>query len=75
MTMITLYVVYRLHDRKICVLGLCALMATSADRSSAITAVSEQILPSCVLLFSGLQRAYASTLPCTIVFLSSIQQS
>ncbi|KAK2188208.1 hypothetical protein NP493_140g03054 [Ridgeia piscesae] len=48
-----------LHDRKICVLGLCALMATSADRSPAITAVSEQILPSCVLLFSGLQRAYA----------------
>ncbi|XP_064634569.1 importin-7-like [Lineus longissimus] len=49
-----------LHDRKVCVLGLCALMSTPSNRPAAINAVVQQIVPSALMLFSGLKRAYAS---------------
>ncbi|CAG7729688.1 unnamed protein product [Allacma fusca] len=48
-----------LHDRKICVLGLCALLQ-SPNRPSALQECSKEILPSLILLFDGLKRAYAS---------------
>jgi hypothetical protein len=48
-----------LHDRKICVLGLCALLQ-SQNRPSALQECSKEILPSLILLFDGLKRAYAA---------------
>ncbi|XP_013398069.1 importin-7 [Lingula anatina] len=49
-----------LHDRKISVLGLCTLMDTPSTRPAAINENASQILPSALLLFAGLKRAYAS---------------
>lgn len=47
-----------LHDRKMCILGLCALMDLD-HRPQAINQVAGQLLPAAILLFSGLKRAYA----------------
>uniref|UniRef100_A0A3Q2P367 Importin 7 n=1 Tax=Fundulus heteroclitus TaxID=8078 RepID=A0A3Q2P367_FUNHE len=47
-----------LHDRKMCILGLCALIDL-ANRPLAVNQVGGQILPAAILLFSGLKRAYA----------------
>ncbi|XP_051996919.1 importin-7-like isoform X1 [Xyrauchen texanus] len=47
-----------LHDRKMCVLGLCALMDLE-QRPQAINQVAGQLLPAIILLFNGLKRAYA----------------
>ncbi|XP_074661019.1 importin-7-like [Tubulanus polymorphus] len=48
-----------LHDRKIAVLGLCALMSTN-NRPQAVNDISAKILPSALMLFSGLKKAYES---------------
>jgi len=45
-----------LHDRKLCVLGLCQLM-TMPDLPD-IVEYAPKILPSLVMLFDGLKRAY-----------------
>ncbi|KAJ0069962.1 hypothetical protein NL108_017662, partial [Boleophthalmus pectinirostris] len=50
-----------LHDRKLCILGLCVLMELPS-RPSALEAVVAQILPSVLLLFLGLKHLYASRL-------------
>uniref|UniRef100_A0A8D3DP20 Importin 7 n=1 Tax=Scophthalmus maximus TaxID=52904 RepID=A0A8D3DP20_SCOMX len=47
-----------LHDRKMCILGLCALIDLE-HRPQAINQVAGQLLPAAILLFSGLKRAYA----------------
>uniref|UniRef100_A0A8C5PDX5 Importin N-terminal domain-containing protein n=1 Tax=Leptobrachium leishanense TaxID=445787 RepID=A0A8C5PDX5_9ANUR len=47
-----------LHDRKICVLGLCALIDLE-QRPQVLSLISSQIMPAFLLLFSGLKRAYA----------------
>merc|ERR1719187_1501954 len=47
-----------LHDRKICVLGLCHLM--QMPKQPAIAQHAQQLVPSCLLLFDGLKRAYAA---------------
>ena len=47
-----------LHDRKVCILGLCALLQ-SPNRPQALQECSKEILPSLILLFDGLKRAYA----------------
>jgi hypothetical protein len=47
-----------LHDRKVCILGLCALLQ-SQNRPAAIEECSKEIMPSLILLFDGLKRAYA----------------
>ena len=49
-----------LHDRKICVLGLCCLIDTpgGATRPASIGAVSGEILPAAIMIFNGLKRAY-----------------
>ncbi|XP_071104621.1 importin-7-like [Haliotis cracherodii] len=49
-----------LHDRKICVLGLCSVLNMPTNRPAEITAVAPQIVPAALLLFQGLKRAYAS---------------
>ncbi|XP_005989743.1 importin-7 isoform X2 [Latimeria chalumnae] len=47
-----------LHDRKICVLGLCAVIDLE-QRPQIVHQVSGQILPAFLLLFNGLKRAYS----------------
>ncbi|CAN0425651.1 LOW QUALITY PROTEIN: importin-7-like [Lethenteron reissneri] len=47
-----------IHDRKICILGLCALMELQ-QRPEAVGSVAAQIVPSLILLFQGIKRSYA----------------
>ncbi|KAK2154166.1 hypothetical protein LSH36_275g06021 [Paralvinella palmiformis] len=47
-----------LHDRKICVLGLCMLLDTTGNRPQEITSIAGDIIPACIMLFDGLKRAY-----------------
>ena len=54
------FVTYRLHDRKIAVLGLCTLIDTPSTRPQAINGISAEIIPALIMLFTGLKRAYAS---------------
>ncbi|KAF6031490.1 IPO7 [Bugula neritina] len=49
-----------LHDRKMCVLGLCCLMNTPHSRPEIVTQVANQILPAALLIFRGLKKAYQS---------------
>ncbi|CAH8535331.1 unnamed protein product [Schistosoma rodhaini] len=50
-----------LHDRRLCVLGLCLIISLPADkRTEAIVTLSEKYIPSLLLLFSGLKKAYAT---------------
>ncbi|XP_063632992.1 importin-7 [Cydia splendana] len=46
-----------LHDRKLCVLGICTLLEMGPCRPP-LEAVLPNILPSCLVLFDGLKRAY-----------------
>lgn len=47
-----------LHDRKMCILGLCALIDLE-HRPQVLNQVAGQLLPAAILLFNGLKRAYA----------------
>lgn len=50
-----------LHDRKMCVLGLCTLMALDNNRRpAALQEKASQLVPSIILLFEGLKEAYKS---------------
>lgn len=49
-----------LHDRKLCVLGLCTLINTPHNRPGVIVEIAQQIVPSMIMLFEGLKRAYAN---------------
>lgn len=49
-----------LHDRKLCVLGLCTLISMGPARPQAVNECAQQIIPSLILLFDGLKRAYAA---------------
>ncbi|XP_063372899.1 importin-7 [Cydia amplana] len=46
-----------LHDRKLCVLGICTLLEMGPCRPP-LEAVVPNMLPSCLVLFDGLKRAY-----------------
>lgn len=48
-----------LHDRKMCVLGLCTLVSSPIYRSKVKNEVIQKIIPSLLVLFDGLKRAYA----------------
>nr|CAI5832904.1 unnamed protein product [Callosobruchus analis] len=48
-----------IHDRKICVLGLCALISMR-DKPPALVEMSGKVVPALVMLFDGLKRAYAA---------------
>jgi len=54
--------VFSLHDRKLCVLGLCTLLDSSTARPVAVNECAAQIIPSMILLFDGLKRAYVGQL-------------
>lgn len=49
-----------LHDRKLCVLGLCTLISMGPAKPKAVNECVQQIIPSLILLFDGLKRAYAA---------------
>lgn len=49
-----------IHDRKLCVLGLCTLMSLGEAKPGVLSEVSDKIIPSLILLFDGLKRAYES---------------
>jgi hypothetical protein len=58
--LVEMRVYFRLHDRRMCVLGLCCLLSTpAAGRPAPVTEVVQQFLPALIVLFKGLQRAYA----------------
>ncbi|XP_034839761.1 importin-7-like isoform X1 [Maniola hyperantus] len=46
-----------LHDRKLCVLGICTLLEMGPQRPN-LDEILPKILPSCLVLFDGLKRAY-----------------
>ena len=49
-----------LHDRKLCVLGLCTLIKAAPSHPGVVDECAQQIVPSMLLLFDGLKRAYAA---------------
>ena len=49
-----------LHDRKLCVLGLCTLITAAPSHPGLVEECAQQIVPSLLLLFDGLKRAYAA---------------
>lgn len=51
---------FRIHDRKLCVMGLLTLMSLSPNRPIAVNEHANQIVPSMLMLFDGLNRAYNS---------------
>ncbi|KAL4717791.1 hypothetical protein ACJJTC_000940 [Scirpophaga incertulas] len=46
-----------LHDRKLCVLGICTLLEMGPQRPN-LDEVIPKLIPSCLVLFDGLKRAY-----------------
>ncbi|KHJ44726.1 Importin-beta protein [Trichuris suis] len=46
-----------IHNRKMCLFGLCAI-AQLRERPPVINEIARSIIPSCIVLFEGLQRAY-----------------
>ncbi|XP_030570286.1 importin-7 [Drosophila novamexicana] len=49
-----------IHDRKLCVLGLCTLISLGDAKPQVLSEVAGKIVPSLILLFDGLKRAYES---------------
>ncbi|XP_047481954.1 importin-7-like isoform X1 [Penaeus chinensis] len=49
-----------LHDRKVCVLGMCTLLQLGPERLGVLQECHKEILPAMILLFQGLKRAYAA---------------
>ncbi|OQR68292.1 importin-7-like [Tropilaelaps mercedesae] len=48
------------HDRKMCVLGMCCLMDPGwSSKPAALEQILPRIMPSFLMLFDGLKRAYA----------------
>lgn len=55
----SIFVFFRLHDRKVCIIGLSVLMELPR-RPAVLDTVASQIVPSILLLFLGLKPLYAS---------------
>jgi importin-7 len=51
---------YRIHDRKLCVLGICTLISLGDGKPPVLSEVSDKIIPALILIFEGLSRAYAA---------------
>jgi hypothetical protein len=50
----------RIHDRKLCVLGICTLISLGDGKPPVLSEVSDKIIPALILIFEGLNRAYAA---------------
>lgn len=55
---ITIYFIRSIHDRKLCVLGLCTLITMGDAKPIVLGEISDKIIPSLILIFDGLKRAY-----------------
>uniref|UniRef100_U5EWH1 Putative nuclear transport receptor ranbp7/ranbp8 importin beta superfamily n=1 Tax=Corethrella appendiculata TaxID=1370023 RepID=U5EWH1_9DIPT len=49
-----------IHDRKLCVIGLCTLMSLGDNKPNVMQELSTKIIPTLILIFDGLKRAYAA---------------
>lgn len=49
-----------IHDRKLYVLGLCRAISLGGDKPYVLSELAGEILPSLLLIFEGLKRAYQS---------------
>jgi len=55
-----LTILFSIHDRKLCVLGLCTLISLGEAKPQVLSEVAGKIVPALILLFDGLKRAYES---------------
>lgn len=51
---------YRIHDRKLCVIGLCTLISLGESKPQVLSELGDKIIPTLILIFDGLKRAYAA---------------
>lgn len=51
---------FSIHDRKLCVIGMCTLMSLQDAKPQVLSEVADKIIPSLILIFDGLKRAYAA---------------
>ena len=49
---------FGLHDRKVCVLGLCTLLQLASKRPHDIAQISNRILPSICMTLENLEKVY-----------------
>lgn len=49
-----------IHDRKLYVLGICEAISLKDDKPIVLGEVADKILPSLLIIFEGLKRAYQS---------------
>ncbi|XP_063698998.1 importin-7 [Culicoides brevitarsis] len=49
-----------IHDRKLCVIGMCTLMSLQDAKPQVLSEVADKMIPSLILIFDGLKRAYAA---------------
>jgi hypothetical protein len=47
-----------IHDRKLWVVGMCTLISLGNAKPQVLSEVSNDIIPSLILIFDGLKRAY-----------------
>lgn len=47
-----------IHDRKMWVIGMCTLITLGNSKPQVLSEVSNEIIPSLILIFDGLKRAY-----------------
>lgn len=47
-----------IHDRKLYVLGLCTLLSLGDNKPPVLNELAAKVLPSLMLIFDGLKRAY-----------------
>jgi hypothetical protein len=47
-----------IHDRKLCVIGLCTLISLGDQKPQVLSEVADKILPALIMIFDGLLRAY-----------------
>jgi importin-7 len=51
---------FGLHDRKVCVLGLCTLLQLATKRPHDVAQISDKIIPSICLNLENLEKVYAA---------------
>ncbi|XP_058126531.1 importin-7 [Anopheles ziemanni] len=49
-----------IHDRKLCIIGLCTLLSMGERKPTVLSELPDKIIPTMLLIFDGLKRAYAA---------------